>query len=1102
MRSFINILFLILSYSAFAQDSKFGIINSGEVIRKGINLHDNKDYTNAIKEFRTVPENDTNYILALYEIALSARVDSQYSVAIETASTAIKKGAKAYDHDMYLMLGGAYDESNKYDSAYFVFKLAQKKYPNSYRVIHALGINKFLQKQYDSAFAYFTQALMINPYAAASHYYLGQLAYELGYPIQAALSYCMSLACSPDGNRSGPSMNKLYLIANVAEDIRVARENRKEWIFLGENYNELEAFWKSKVAQDKKYKIQTDLDELTFRQINLIFDKIEVSGNEAHFWSKFYTPLYKQIFNDKMFNGFCLRMVEGIKSDNVQKKIKSESKSIKEATDLITSYLNNIGFQRGFAKNPDKGQVGYFFENGKCVAKGISHTGKAEDMQGEWEVYNEVGNIFREAKYKNGKAEGPNKSFYLNGNVREEFTALNDKIDGVYKSYYENGVLKLEGNYIEGAKDGIHKEYFLNGNQSSEEMYSKGKKNGPAKLFYNSGLLQYELNYVNDLIEGDLKEYHKSGKLLATTKVISNKAQGEYTSYHWNGQINTKGNMKDGDRDGEFIEYSHDGKLVSKKNYKEGKQHGSAVYYHPNGKESQIGNFEKGNQEGTFTEYNDEGKVETIIEYKKGRIQKTQYFNILTGAKVSESILSDKNKNTIRIYNTTGQFVTEAIADREGNFNGTYIKHYANGKVSATTQYENGKEYGLGNQFYKNGNPKRIYTHKEDELDGLYKTYFYNGTLASEGYYMNGKQQGYWYTYNENGVMTEKEYYLNDALHGSQFYYHGNGKISKETRFEKGIELMIITYDTMGRIISEIATPPRKESKIIELGPTGKNYRSFKFVNNYLQGPMKYFYPNGTTQIESNYISGNLHGDYVVYFPNGKTKATGAYVNGERHGTWKYFNHNGKLTHIYHYNQGEKEGIDSLFYEQTGTIEAAIPYTDDDKHGWLHRFAPTGELAYKYHYVHGLLVGYTYELADGGFAPEITIENSDKAVNIKALYKNGKTSSEAVYQNGDYHGKRKLYHPNGQLLYECDYIDGYVHGSEKEYHSNGTLYTEAVRNYDELNGTFKKYNDKGVLLAEENYVNGEDHGKSMYYNDNGTKLFTIINYWNYEIDVN
>lgn len=75
------------------------------------------------------------------------------------------------------------------------------------------------------------------------------------------------------------------------------------------------------------------------------------------------------------------------------------------------------------------------------------------------------------------------KAFYTNGQLEFEETYKNGKLDGPHKSYYENGELLSEGN-----GEGVYKEYYNNG-RIKEEI----DENGNYKCYERNGKLAKQI---------------------------------------------------------------------------------------------------------------------------------------------------------------------------------------------------------------------------------------------------------------------------------------------------------------------------------------------------------------------------------------------------------------------------------------------------------------------------------------------------------------------------------------------------------------------------------------------------------------------------------
>lgn len=1065
-------------------------VNSGEEISKAIALHDKAQYADALAAYDKIPRNDTNYVKACFEAALSARIDKQFPRAIAYAKRGLEVPYNDMEHDLLLQIGNIYDEWERYDSAMYWFGKAKERFPNSFVVEHSRGISFYLQKKYDSSFACFRRVLLKNPFAFNTHYFMGNLASELGYPVQAMMSYAFCMAVNPGSSRQGQALAAMYRLTNLSDDVLSKMENRKTYSFLSENYSDLENFFKAKMAMEEKYKIKTPIDEITFRQLNLVAEYLPETNTPEAFYGRFYGTLFRSMYKENLFGAFTVQMVSEVENEKAQQLTKKYDSDVKKLRDFLRGKLNDIGYAGNLEGKAD---YGFLFENGRPAAYGKRNDKNPDELDGLWIFFNEVGDTLARAMYKKGEPEGEFITWYNNHKVKSKGTIRGGQKQGLWLSYYSNGSLKEEENYTAGKLNGAYKSFHRNGATAETHQYVNAKKNGPAMVHFESGSPRYDLKFQNDLPADKLTEYYPYGKLKSVTGVRNGKAEGEFTNYHGNGQIEMKGKMHEGDKDGLCMSYYYDGTLYSKENYKEGKLHGACEYFHRNGVRSEVSMFDNGERSGMDTVYDEEKRILTVTEYKRDHIKSIAYYNVLTGKVVYSSKVDDKDKNLIKLYSRVGTLSVECITDRDGQYNGEYKSYYDDGSLDETRMYVNGEGNGPLKSYFKNGKLAEEYTLLNDEKEGQYRSWYYNGQLRSEGMYTAGQRQGYWYEYNSAGTLMEKEYFIDDERHGPQEYFHPNGVKRVTDHYEHGVSEMMIQYDSSGKETFRITFEPGKAHTYTFKGPTGKDMRLATTTNGYLQGAYEYKFPDGSVKTKGYYRNGLKDSLLQSYYPGGQLERSGHYLNNERHGRWVSYYRDGKIKQIEHFAFGDAENSDTLYYEN-GAIEIIIPYKDDKRHGMLARYAPGGELIYKYHYLDGILVGYTYENPDGSLHEEIPVENNGKTVTLKSFYRNGKVSHETGYKNRDYEDGRKVYYPDGKVLYECTYKLGKRMSPEKEYYANGQLKTQLDFKEEEVDGKHQEFTPDGKLYTELVYKNGYLHGPANYYDQQG-KLQYALSFW-------
>ena len=175
------------------------LINSKEIIAKGIALNDAGKYKEAITTFLKVPPSDTAYADVLHELMLSAYSDSNYTDAEKYASIAQDLYPER-NTEWLSFMADIYDDTKRPELALKAYDTILAQNPYSYLAYFNKGISLFRDTKMEEAENNFKQCVIINPYYASAHHYLGRLQLLKGNLVQAMMSFATSLVVMP-GNR-------------------------------------------------------------------------------------------------------------------------------------------------------------------------------------------------------------------------------------------------------------------------------------------------------------------------------------------------------------------------------------------------------------------------------------------------------------------------------------------------------------------------------------------------------------------------------------------------------------------------------------------------------------------------------------------------------------------------------------------------------------------------------------------------------------------------------------------------------------------------------------------------------------------------------------
>lgn len=392
----------------------------------------------------------------------------------------------------------------------------------------------------------------------------------------------------------------------------------------------------------------------------------------------------------------------------------------------------------------------------------------------------------------------------------------------------------------------------------------------------------------------------------------------------------------------------------------------------------------------------------------------------------------------IYYYSSSGLILGKGTYGKTGLQEGEWIYYHANGKVKEKTNYKAGKEDGLSEYWWDNGEKRGVYHYTTGKLNGEYEEYAFHGGLYSKGTYLNDKGNGVATVYYSNDAKQFEATYVNGKLTGSFKSYYRNGKLE-----------------------SEVA-----------------------MLNDKKNGVVKEYYDTGELMTEAAYKNDLASGTWKVYYRNGKLLREGIYKTpGKREGVWKEYYENGNVANETMY----KAGVITGSYKE---------YTDDGKLVSEQVYKADKITKSTYYNTKGDKLG---EFTIGKGRVEVRDYYPDGTVSAEGDYLDGMRDGQWTfydnnggwklahinYEKNEFDGRVKYYHENGKVQFETDYIDGYEHGYRKTYHLNGETESEGWIQYEMKQGDWYEYNVRGILTEHTYYLNDYQYGTQEFYDSRG-----------------
>lgn len=1081
-----NLLLLaIFSPLTFFAQKNISRVVSKEVIQRGIELHDDKKYAEAIEEYEKVNINDTAYALAQYEIALSNMELELYDRASKILNDLLEyKIHFNFKHTIYLTLGNCYDMNKKPEEAIRTYTEGLKIYPYQHNLLYNRGIAYANQKKYKEAISDYKQAIQSNVYHGNSHLALGMLAAHEGLYDQALLSLLTFTWLNPDDARTPEIIGIIERISNGSFE-KEPKDIKS--LFGPDNYEDYNLLFENKIALQNNYKVKLSIPTSYGKQLHLFLKNNTYDKSNMDFWNQHYLPFFEAIWKEKMLDQFCMVPLTSFNDKDIQAKIRPKIAGIKKfyewsktaykeatsdqfmefegtkqwvAVDYQPSHLAGIG------KQNDKKQIigNYFIYHKNGLLKMHAQFGENEKQIGIWEVYDDFdGNITRRIEFTDNPNEKIQYYYYNSGELSLKYKMINEFEQDTVTYFYRNGTIKEIYSVKDGKKNGIYRTYFANGQLALEMNYKMGIAEGSYVSYNSNGVKDDEFQLVNDNIQGVRKKYHANGQLASQYNYVNGKYDGAYTTYFYDGKVEEKGTYKNGNEVGQFEEYYSNGAMATSMLLDEsGKQNGISIQYDLDGKKYEEMEFSKGELK-SITYFDKAGKA-TVLASKKGK--KIDYIRPYANGKksIEGQIVDDQKTGEWKYY------------DKYGNL--TTIEKYKDGKLTDTLK-----------EFYSNGQLESFSLINEGRRDGLFQTFNIFGDLVSEGYYIDGDYDNQWIGYYSDGSFSYKNFYVQGSKQGYQLSYDVAGKLDGMDEYDNGNIIAHTQFDTTENIISQLG----EYNGEIQLKDPTNSYVRFigHYKNGSADGNFKWYTINQVLTCEGNYKNGERDGVWRWYNEDGKLSRETNYVNANMNGVDKNYHDNGMLQSEITYVNGDRQGK-FTYYGENGKVIISGENLDDKRHGEVKYFDLKGSLMMTRYYNYGIFTSYSYLNAEGKMVQPIELVGNE--MNVVCYYKSGKKSMEHSRKNGLIEGHYITYHENGKVWEDESYMHGEQHGRSIQYNELGKKIKDANYLKGELHGKYMKYNNSGVLVYEANYRFGDLHGEAKEY-DSAGKLIRIITYY-------
>ncbi|WP_448700379.1 tetratricopeptide repeat protein [Mucilaginibacter sp. AW1-3] len=175
---------------------------NADLIKQGIELHNQGKYAEAIDKFNEVLKTDAENSYANYEMAFSLYAAKKPKDAIPYLQKAVRSDNTSLRVTAYSLLASIYDADNQSQKAIETYNQAIKINPDYPQIYYNLGLAYSRNKQYAEAESSAIEAIKHDPKNAASQRLYALATFHQNKRINALLGFCSFLLLEPTGPRA------------------------------------------------------------------------------------------------------------------------------------------------------------------------------------------------------------------------------------------------------------------------------------------------------------------------------------------------------------------------------------------------------------------------------------------------------------------------------------------------------------------------------------------------------------------------------------------------------------------------------------------------------------------------------------------------------------------------------------------------------------------------------------------------------------------------------------------------------------------------------------------------------------------------------------
>ena len=217
MKKYFLIILLIFGFANLSAQKVGDKQSVQDLIKKGIEHHDAREYKQAIEAYNEALEIDPNSMMATYELALSYLELKDYKNAAAYSTKVINSEDKELLIRAYGVKSESLAETGKVDEAIELLEKALRKLGNDYYLHFNLALNYFKEGNLDKTILHVDNALSLEKSQSGAYLLSAYALSDKQIWVQSILAFQIFLLMEPDSQRSKNAFEEMLQVMQVKE---------------------------------------------------------------------------------------------------------------------------------------------------------------------------------------------------------------------------------------------------------------------------------------------------------------------------------------------------------------------------------------------------------------------------------------------------------------------------------------------------------------------------------------------------------------------------------------------------------------------------------------------------------------------------------------------------------------------------------------------------------------------------------------------------------------------------------------------------------------------------------------------------------------------